>query len=145
MPSKKRRPAQPKRTRSSARRKTSPPSARKRVKPTFIDLFAGIGGMRSAFESAGGTCVYTSEYDAYAQRTYMANFDGPVHGDITRSTPSRSRTTTSGRGFPLSFSIAGVPRRRAAAPTASTIHAGHAAFNVKEIIREAAGWFLPET
>ena len=41
---------------------------------TFIDLFAGIGGIRLGFESAGGQCVFTSEWDLYAQKTYHANF-----------------------------------------------------------------------
>ena len=40
---------------------------------TFIDLFAGIGGMRRGFESVGGKCVYTSEWNKYAQQTYLAN------------------------------------------------------------------------
>ncbi len=48
----------------------------------FIDLFAGIGGIRAGFESAGGECVFTSELDKFAQVTYQANFEGAVHGDI---------------------------------------------------------------
>ena len=51
---------------------------------TFIDLFAGIGGIRLAFESAGGTCVFASEWDADAQKTYAANFGHTPHGDITK-------------------------------------------------------------
>jgi DNA (cytosine-5)-methyltransferase 1 len=51
---------------------------------TFIDLFAGIGGMRIAFESAGGECVFSSEWDKYAQRTYEWNFGETPHGDITQ-------------------------------------------------------------
>jgi len=50
---------------------------------TFIDLFAGIGGTRLGFESAGGQCVFTSEWDQHAQRTYEANFGDKPHGDIT--------------------------------------------------------------
>ena len=41
---------------------------------TFIDLFAGIGGIRMGFENAGGECVFTSEWDESAQKTYQANF-----------------------------------------------------------------------
>lgn len=41
---------------------------------TFIDLFAGIGGMRIAFECAGGHCVYSNEWNKYSQKTYFANF-----------------------------------------------------------------------
>ena len=50
----------------------------------FIDLFAGIGGLRTAFEGIGGKCVFTSEWDVYAQRTYMANHydDHPINGNI---------------------------------------------------------------
>ena len=40
----------------------------------FIDLFAGIGGMRLAFESVGAKCVFSSEWDKYCQKTYEANF-----------------------------------------------------------------------
>jgi DNA (cytosine-5)-methyltransferase 1 len=50
----------------------------------FIDLFAGIGGMRLAFESAGAKCVFSSEWDKYAQRTYEANFGEIPNGDITK-------------------------------------------------------------
>ncbi|MBP8232864.1 MAG: DNA (cytosine-5-)-methyltransferase [Rhizorhabdus sp.] len=42
----------------------------------FIDLFAGIGGLRLGFEAVGGKCVFTSEWDKYSQRTYQANFPG---------------------------------------------------------------------
>ena len=54
---------------------------------TFIDLFAGIGGMRIAFESVGGSCVFSSEWDKYAQKTYAANFGEVPHGDITQIEP----------------------------------------------------------
>ena len=51
---------------------------------TFIDLFAGIGGIRMAFEGVGGTCVFSSEWDKYAQDTYEANFGERPQGDITK-------------------------------------------------------------
>jgi DNA (cytosine-5)-methyltransferase 1 len=50
----------------------------------FIDLFAGIGGMRIGFESVGGRCVFTSEWDKFAQKTYEANFGEIPSGDITQ-------------------------------------------------------------
>ena len=52
----------------------------------FIDLFAGIGGLRIGFESIGGTCVFTSEWNKYSQQTYVANFGPghPINGDITK-------------------------------------------------------------
>ncbi|MCL4200393.1 DNA (cytosine-5-)-methyltransferase [Patescibacteria group bacterium] len=50
----------------------------------FIDLFAGIGGTRIAFERAGGGCVFSSEWDLSCQKTYQANFNEIPHGDITK-------------------------------------------------------------
>ncbi|MBR2507763.1 MAG: DNA cytosine methyltransferase [Bacilli bacterium] len=54
---------------------------------TFIDLFAGIGGIRLGFEHVGGTCVFSSEWDADAQKTYEANFNEKPAGDITKIDP----------------------------------------------------------
>ncbi|MCX6717006.1 MAG: DNA cytosine methyltransferase [Candidatus Taylorbacteria bacterium] len=54
---------------------------------TFIDLFAGIGGIRMGFESVGGECVFTSEWDEYAKKTYQANFKEIPYGDITKIEP----------------------------------------------------------
>lgn len=51
---------------------------------TFVDLFAGIGGMRLGFESGGGECVFSSEWDRFSQITYEANFHEVPHGDITK-------------------------------------------------------------
>lgn len=51
---------------------------------TFIDLFAGIGGIRLGFESVGGVCVFSSEFDDAACDTYEANFGERPHGDITK-------------------------------------------------------------
>ena len=51
---------------------------------SFIDLFAGIGGFRLALEDLGGTCVFTSEWDMHAQKTYAANFKETPYGDITK-------------------------------------------------------------
>lgn len=50
---------------------------------TFIDLFAGIGGFRMAFQNLGGQCVFSSEWDAQAQKTYLANYGEVPFGDIT--------------------------------------------------------------
>ena len=84
---------------------------------TFIDLFAGIGGMRRGFESAGGRCVFTSEWDKYSRKTYEANFvDGhPIAGDITQieadEIPQHDVLLA---GFPCQpFSIAGVSKKNA--------------------------------
>ena len=83
----------------------------------FIDLFAGIGGIRIAFEEIGGECVFTSEWDSYAQRTYMANFGGqhPINGDITKIHEDYipNHDVLLG-GFPCQpFSIAGVSKKNA--------------------------------
>lgn len=51
---------------------------------TFIDLFAGIGGIRLGFESVGGECVFSSEFDEAACKTYEANFGEHPSGDITK-------------------------------------------------------------
>ena len=58
--------------------------APKDPKFTFIDLFAGIGGFRIAMQELGGKCVYSSEFDAQAQKTYMANYGEMPFGDITK-------------------------------------------------------------
>ncbi len=50
---------------------------------TFIDLFAGIGGIRLSFQQLGGECVFSSEIDKFAQKTYLANFGEMPSGDIT--------------------------------------------------------------
>lgn len=84
---------------------------------TFIDLFAGIGGIRQAFEFNGGRCVFTSEWDEYAQRTYHANFaDGlAIAGDITQvHTAEIPNHDVLLAGFPCQpFSIAGVSKKNA--------------------------------
>ena len=76
---------------------------------TFIDLFAGIGGFRIAFEAVGARCVFSSEWDKQAQQTYEANFGEKPHGDITKidakDIPSHDILCA---GFPCQpFSIAG--------------------------------------
>lgn len=50
----------------------------------FIDLFAGVGGMRIAFEKNDGECVFSSEWDRYSQKTYYKNFGDMPAGDITK-------------------------------------------------------------
>lgn len=52
----------------------------------FIDLFAGIGGFRSALQDLGGTCVFSSEWDKFSQQTYFANYGEMPYGDITKLT-----------------------------------------------------------
>ncbi|MGN0496226.1 MAG: DNA (cytosine-5-)-methyltransferase [Lachnospiraceae bacterium] len=80
---------------------------------TFIDLFAGIGGMRIAFEQNGGQCVYSNEWNKYCQQTYFANFGEQPEGDITKvdasTIPDHDILVA---GFPCQpFSIAGVSKK----------------------------------
>lgn len=84
---------------------------------TFIDLFAGIGGMRMGFEAAGGRCLFTSEWNPWARKTYAANFgdESPIAGDIREQhadeIPSHDVLVA---GFPCQpFSIAGVSKKNA--------------------------------
>lgn len=86
----------------------------KDAKFAFIDLFAGIGGMRIAFERQGGDCVYSNEWNKYCQQTYFANFGEQPDGDITkvdaRIIPDHDILVA---GFPCQpFSIAGVSKKQ---------------------------------
>lgn len=81
---------------------------------TFIDLFAGIGGMHIAYEAAGARCVYANEWNKYSQQTYYANFGIQPDGDITQvaasSIPDHDILVA---GFPCQpFSIAGVSKKQ---------------------------------
>jgi DNA (cytosine-5)-methyltransferase 1 len=81
----------------------------------FIDLFAGIGGIRLAFQNLGGKCVFTSEWDAYSKKTYEANFGEVPFGDITKISEEEipDHDILLG-GFPCQpFSIAGVSKKNA--------------------------------
>jgi len=88
-------------------------SIRKQYKFKFIDLFAGIGGMRLAFERVGGECVFSSEWDKYCQKMYLANFNDIPYGDVTKISeeeiPDHDILVA---GFPCQpFSIAGVSKK----------------------------------
>lgn len=78
---------------------------------TFIDLFAGIGGFRIAFQNLGGKCVYSSEIDAKAQESYFANYGEMPFGDITKETTKSyipDKFDILCAGFPCqAFSLAG--------------------------------------
>lgn len=84
----------------------------------FVDLFAGIGGLRIGFEAMGGQCVFTSEWNKFSQETYRANFpddDHVIAGDITEideaNVPEHHLLLA---GFPCQpFSIAGVSKKNA--------------------------------
>lgn len=81
----------------------------------FIDLFAGIGGFRLAFQAHGGKCVFSSEWDKFAQQTYFANYGEIPYGDIReideKSIPEHDILCA---GFPCQpFSLAGVSKKNA--------------------------------
>lgn len=99
---------------------------------TFIDLFAGIGGFRIAMQNLGGKCVYSSEWDAQAQKTYLANYGEVPYGDITKETTKSyipDGFDVLCAGFPCqAFSLAG--KRRGFEETRGTLF-----FDVAEIIR----------
>ncbi|MCX6317575.1 MAG: DNA (cytosine-5-)-methyltransferase [Bacteroidetes bacterium] len=82
---------------------------------TFIDLFAGIGGFRIAMQRLQGECVFSSEWDKMAQRTYYANFGEIPFGDITKDETKKwipNRFDVLCGGFPCQpFSIAGVSKK----------------------------------
>jgi DNA (cytosine-5)-methyltransferase 1 len=108
----------------------------------FIDLFAGIGGTRLGFEAAGGTCVFTSEWDKFACQTYRANHsdDHEIAGDITKVDPKEipDHEVLVG-GFPCQpFSLAGVSKKNSLGrahgfsdPTQGTLF-----FNIVQILKE---------
>ncbi len=99
---------------------------------TFIDLFAGIGGFRIAMQNLGGKCVYSSEWDAQAQKTYKANYGETPYGDITKESTKQyipDEFDVLCAGFPCqAFSLAG--KRRGFEETRGTLF-----FDVAEIIR----------
>jgi DNA mismatch endonuclease Vsr len=103
----------------------------KKTKFTFIDLFAGIGGFRIAFQNLGGKCVFSSEWDKYSQQTYERNFGEVPFGDITKvnekEIPDHDILCA---GFPCqAFSIAG--KRGGFEDTRGTLF-----FDVARIIKE---------
>lgn len=99
---------------------------------TFIDLFAGIGGFRMAFQNLGGQCVFSSEWDAQAQKTYFANYGEVPFGDITSEHTKRyipDNFDILCAGFPCqAFSLAG--KRLGFEETRGTLF-----FDVAEILR----------
>jgi len=88
----------------------------KEPKFTFIDLFAGMGGFRLAMQAQGGKCVFSSEWNKYAQKTYLANFGEMPFGDITKEMTKNyipRNFDVLCAGFPCQpFSIAGVSKKK---------------------------------
>ncbi len=83
---------------------------------TFIDLFAGMGGFRLGMQAQGGKCVFSSEWNAYSQKTYFANFGDMPFGDITKEITKSyipEHFDVLCAGFPCQpFSIAGVSKKK---------------------------------
>ena len=90
--------------------------APKNPKFTFIDLFAGMGGFRLAMQAQGGKCVFSSEWNAYSQKTYFSNFGDMPFGDITKEVTKSyipKKFDILCAGFPCQpFSIAGVSKKK---------------------------------
>ena len=103
----------------------------KKAQFKYIDLFAGIGGIRIPFQELGGRCVFTSEWDSFAQKTYKMNFGGDIYGDITKVDVDRDIPDFDILlgGFPCQpFSQAGL--HKGFSDTRGTLF-----FNIEEIIR----------
>ena len=83
---------------------------------TVIDLFAGMGGFRLAMQAQGGKCVFSSEWNVFAQKTYLANFGEMPFGDITKEETKRyipQQFDILCAGFPCQpFSIAGISKKK---------------------------------
>lgn len=113
-------------------KKTSPFPEPENHQFTFIDLFAGIGGFRLALQGLGGKCIFTSEWDEQAQKTYQANFGEIPFGDITKDETKKfipDGFDVLCAGFPCqAFSIAG--KRGGFEDTRGTLF-----FDVAEIIK----------
>lgn len=94
---------------------TIPFPHKRRTTFTFIDLFAGIGGFRLAMQENGGKCVFSSEWNKFAQQTYSANFGDVPYGDITQEETKNAIPAGFDvlcAGFPCQpFSIAGVSKK----------------------------------
>jgi len=129
-----------------------------KVKFKFIDLFAGIGGFRIVFQELGGECVFSSEWDKYAQKTYFRNFGELPCGDIKKFTDSEKVSDEEldtlipdhdvlTAGFPCQpFSLAGVSKKNSLRrkhgfddPAQGTLF-----FDIKKIlkIKKPAAFFL---
>jgi len=92
----------------------APACENREYKFRFIDLFAGIGGIRQAFEAHGGQCVFSSEWDNWCRKTYFENFGEMPHGDINHIKPKEVYDhDILTAGFPCQpFSIAGVSKKK---------------------------------
>lgn len=105
--------------RQAAAERCERPAAAERPAFRFIDLFAGIGGLRMGFESIGGRCVFTSEWDPFSQKTYALNYpdNHPIAGDIREYSENPDLIPEHDvllAGFPCQpFSIAGVSKKNA--------------------------------
>ena len=113
--------------------KSVPFSAPEKPKFKFIDLFAGVGGFRIALQNHGGKCVYTSEWNKEAQKTYRVNFGEIPFGDITKESVKKyipNNFDILCAGFPCqAFSIAGY--RKGFSDTRGTLF-----FDLEQIIEK---------
>ena len=120
-------------TKSVKRKIPFPPPRKSKKTFSFIDLFAGVGGFRMALQQLGGNCVFSSEMDRWAQKTYEANFGEVPLGDITKigeeEIPEHDILCA---GFPCqAFSLAG--QRRGFEDTRGT----HSSLTLPEFSRQS--------
>ncbi len=114
----------------------------KKPKFTFIDLFAGMGGFRIAMQASGGKCVFSSEWNTYAQKTYFANFGDIPFGDITLDETKEfipDNFDVLCAGFPCQpFSIAGISKKNSLGRTHGFLDKtqGTLFFDVADIINK---------
>ncbi len=96
----------------------------------FIDLFAGVGGFRLAMQNLGGKCVFTSEWDKDAQKTYRANFGEVPFGDITKEETKKF--------IPDGFDVLGVPLSGRAFRSNLFVRSSQKGFPLQSLTQKAA-------
>ena len=126
---------------------TAGPNSSNRAHFTFVDLFAGIGGIRLGLERAGGRCVYSVENDPHARQTYQANFGPLEHDDIRTINPTAiGDYEVLAAGFPCQpFSIAGVSKKNSLGRPHGfdDVISGNLFFSIRDLVGQATDCRVP--